>query len=206
MRLRCWWLEYCDITLVVTCDEWRALLCMYVCVCGLCADAECDRWVEKLQHAVGKYTSNKVDLEIDTRGKFWKNTVEIREARARSRCVLRIVLSELLGGPVVVVDIPFISIPHPNGFDVICFMPASHGGIGVTCLMMRTLREMAMNILQHLRLGPPPRIPPLPQCLLACPLCRAPPPRTVPMVTALFRPRPCLPVPLRSMRKNWLVT
>ena len=48
-------------------------------------DAECDRWVSKLKMLVSRFRSEEAkNLDIEVSGKFWKKTVEIREARARS--------------------------------------------------------------------------------------------------------------------------
>ena len=55
-------------------------------VFSLLADTEqeCDTWVKKIKDLVARFENNTAaDLSIDTRGKFWKNTVEIREARSR---------------------------------------------------------------------------------------------------------------------------
>lgn len=48
-------------------------------------ETEADNWVSKIRALVKKYDSAAgSELDIETRGKFWKNTLEIREARARS--------------------------------------------------------------------------------------------------------------------------
>jgi len=47
-------------------------------------DSDCLEWVRKIKELVKKYDSTQHELDIQTRGKFWKNTDAIREARARS--------------------------------------------------------------------------------------------------------------------------
>lgn len=49
-------------------------------------DADADLWVKKLRELVSMYDTGDAaqELNIDTRGKFWKNTTQIRQARAAS--------------------------------------------------------------------------------------------------------------------------
>jgi serine/threonine protein kinase len=48
-------------------------------------DNECDLWTRKIEESMQKLEkAGQLKLTYDDRGKFWKNTTEIRQARARS--------------------------------------------------------------------------------------------------------------------------